>query len=246
MDWKQEYIKRSKGKKNWWYSDFYKNRIRRFKDNPPVTSKHISELEYLIINHDFYKTLLKRYESKISEDAKVKWLEKNLRKKPNFHYHNENIYFVKLPLYLINPRTQNLSFYKPFLNDQLMLTLGGLDHRFKKYRWRAIYLFDFLTPNFYKLTAHVRENIIKLITIKTTKENFKKIKQLVFYNWKEIDNELLNLFFEEQFKRKLITPKSAIGIYRRKQNLSLEVIEKLKEIILTLKNGKYILEKISD
>jgi len=24
MDWKQEYIKRSKGKKNWWYSDFYK------------------------------------------------------------------------------------------------------------------------------------------------------------------------------------------------------------------------------
>jgi hypothetical protein len=241
MNWNQKYIEKHKENTGWHFQHTVNYRIQRFKANPPIKKEHFLELEYLIINYDYTKSLLKRYEGIISEETKTKWLEKNLSLK----YTNYNIYRILLPFYLINPETANPKIDKHFLNDQLMLILGGLDNKFRKYRWRAKTLFEFLSPNFGKLKPNLRIRIIELISSKTDTENIRVIRNLVLRNQRNIPPQIVNNFIEEQFNRNLITPSMAVGIFRKVNSLNDNNIENLKSSILNMDNGEYILKKIN-
>jgi len=245
MDWNQIYIEKHKERKGWSFRYTINFRIRRFKSNPPTKPEHFSELEYLIMNYDYQKALFRRYGYLISDDAKNKWLEKKINDEVYPNVASNNIYGIMLPFYLISPNTNNPKIDKYFLHDQLLLALGTIDHKFKKYRERAKSLFRFLIPNFMELNPNLRKSIVQVLTVRTTMENIHNIKCLIIKNWKFISEELLNQFFEEQFQRKLITPKMAIGIFRRREDLNKENINNLMELILMLDKGEYILNKLN-
>ncbi len=245
MDWNQKYIEEHKKHQGWGFHHIINARIKRYKINPPTKSEHISELEYLIVNYDYKKTLLKRYENIISEESKDKWLENNLRNDNWTSWQTYNIYSVLIPFYLINPDTKNPKIDKRFLNDQLILMLGGINNNFRKYRWRANTLFEFLTPNFKKLNFPLRTRIIKLLTVNTNSKNILEIKKIVFINQETVGKDLMNKFIYEQLNRNLIHPKMAIGILRKTNLINQKNIENLKRIIIELDNGEYILKKIN-
>ncbi len=242
MDWNQIYNDKNSGPRQ---RRFIPNRIKRFRDNPPIKPEHFSELEYLIINYDYRIALLRRYEPLLSEEIKAQWLEKYLINPPDSHNAaSYNIYKILLPFFLINPNSENKKIDKYFLYDQLILVLGALDYKFRKYRQRAYYLFRFLTPNFVKLNATYRANTVKILTENTTKENIHDVKCLMMKNWSIIGNDLKNQFLAVQFQRQLITPKMAIGIFRRRKDLSFLNEKELRRLILTLEKGEYILGKL--
>ena len=245
MNWNQKYIEEHKKHRGWGFQNVINARIIRFRINPPVKPEHLSELEYLIVNYDYKKSLLKRYEGIISEESKDEWLERKLRSDTFTSQKTYNLYLVLIPFYLINPNTKNPKIDKSFLNDQLILILGGISNNFKKFRRRANTLFEFLTPNFKKLHPRLRMQIIKLLTINTNFENIHKIKRLVITNQENIEIELVNEFISEQINRNLLTPKMAIGIIRKVHLINENNIENLKIIITKLDNGNYILNKIN-
>jgi len=246
MDWNQKYIEKQKEKKHTVFRDVVNNRIRRFISNTPIKPEHFSELEYLIINYDYNKSLFNKYGDLISEEVKNEWIERKLKNEVSYpNKEGYDIYIIMLPFYLISPNTNNEKIDRYFLQDQLILSLGSIDNKFKKYRLRAKKLFKFITPNFKKLNPNLRKNIVKILTVRTTTDNILIIKCLILKNWKLIDEELINYFLEIQFQRKLITPKMAIGIFKRRMELNEESIECLKQLILTLEKGEYILEKIN-
>ena len=245
MDWNQSYIERHRELRGWSFNYVVNSRIQRFKANLPVKPHHFSELEYLILNYDYSKSLLKRYEHILSEEFKTQWLEKRLQKNSKYLNTNYRIYGILLPFYLINPKTQNILIDKHFLNDQLLIILGGLDHKFRKYRWRANYLFEFLIPNFSKLRPNLRIRIIELLTIKSNKENIRKINLLLFKNSEIIHGKLMIDYVEQQLRKEIVSPKMAIGYLRRFDQLNTSTIEKLKGEVLRLEDGKLILKKIN-
>ncbi|MFK7774384.1 MAG: hypothetical protein AB8F94_19705 [Saprospiraceae bacterium] len=245
MDWNQKYIEEHNKQRGWGFHNTINFRIKRYRVDRPTKTEHISELEYLIVNYDYKKTLLKRYENIISEETKDKWLDKNLRFDNNFSNQTYNIYLVLIPFYLINPNTKNPKIDKHFLNDQMLLILGGINNHFRKYRSRANSLFEFLIPNFYKLHFSLRMRIIKILILNTNSENIFEIKRLVIINQEIIGLDLVNKFIAEQINRNLLTPKMGIGILRKVNSINQENIENLKRIILKLNNGEYILKKLN-
>ena len=56
--WESIYLKKHNQNRGWGFSNVKHGRTLRFKCNPPLTKEHISELEYLIVNYDYHKTLL--------------------------------------------------------------------------------------------------------------------------------------------------------------------------------------------
>ncbi|TCI84375.1 hypothetical protein [Tenacibaculum sp. M341] len=245
MDWNQNYIEKHTKLQGWSFRYVVNSRILRFKSNPPLKHDHFSELEYLILNHDYSKSLLKKYENILSEKFKTEWLEKKLQHDPKFSNKNYHIFDILLPFYLINPETKNKVIDKHFLNDQLLIILGCLDHKFRKYRWRANYLFEFLIPSFSKLRPSFRIRLIELLTLKSTKESIRNINQLIFRNSEIINKRLIDDFVRVQLSKGLVSPKMAIGYLRRFRKLDNSNFEELKNLVSRIDNGEKILIKIN-
>ena len=245
MDWNQKYIEKSKELRGWGLNFVVNNRIKSFKANPPIKPHHFSELEYLILNYDYAKSLLKKYEPILSEEFKTKWLECHLKSNPKYSNRNYQVYGILLPFYLLNPETQNRWIDKHFLNDQLLLILGGLDHQFRRYRWRANYMIEFFTPNFAKFQPNFRIRVMELLSNKTNLESIRNINSFLFRNSEIIDRRRINEFVELHLKKDNINPKMAIGYLKRFRKINNSNIEKLKTQVLKLENGEIILNKIN-
>jgi hypothetical protein len=245
-NWKHIYEKKHQEAKGWGFRHVVDKRILRYKVNAPKTKEHLSELEYLITNYDYHKTLLRRYEHLISEESKNEWLDNYYEPKGIWNDINQKFHTALIPFYLINPRTENERIDKHFLNDQILMSLGCLDHKFKKYRWRANYMLEFLPLKFLDLKPNLRIRIIEVLSFKSTNESIKQINNLIFKYQNEIHKELIVNFVEEQQRKNLISDKMAIGYLKRfKNEISTEMANKFVDKIRSLENGKYILSKIS-
>jgi len=244
MNWDQIYKDKHSKLKGWSFSYVINSRLHRFKSNAPTKQIHLSELEYLILNYDYSKALFRRYESILSEELKSEWIKKKSRVGERFSNANYNIYGVLIPFYLANPKTENSNIDKHFLNDQILLTLGGLDHKFKKYRWRANYVLELLPQNFSQLKPNLRIRIIDLLAVKANQENIRGINLLIYKNIESINKECKETFVREQIDKDLITSKMAIGYYKRFGTISQFCANKLKAKILSLNNGRMIFSKI--
>ena len=86
----------------------------RFKCNPPSKPEHFEELECLIVHFDLNKSLLRRYESVISEESKIACLA-HYAERFKYIKTQEIIYRHLLPFYLINPKTTIEKIDKSFL-----------------------------------------------------------------------------------------------------------------------------------
>ena len=244
MDWNQIYKDKHSKLKGWSFSYVINARQHRFKSNAPTKEIHLLELEYLILNYDYSKTLFRRYESLLSEEIKSQWIEQKSRIGERFSNANYNIYGVLIPFYLANPKTENSKIDKHFLNDQILLTLGGLDHKFRKYRWRANYVLELLPQKFSQLKPNLRIRIIDLLAVKANQENIRGINLLIFKNIESVNRECIETFVREQIDKDLITSKMAIGYYKQFEALSQYSASKLKVKILSHKNGEMIFSKI--
>ena len=130
------------------------------------------------------------------------------------------------------------------MNDQILLILNGFDHKFKKYQWRAKYVLELLTPRFNKLKPNLRYKILDLLSAKSNERNIQRINSLIFRNLNSISDGSINKFVAEQFERKRINPKMAIGYFRRFKFLDDSNSEKLVNEIMKLEKGLYILSEI--
>lgn len=244
MDWNQIYLEKHKKHKGWRFDELIRTRIRRFKSNRPKKPEHYSELEYLILNYDWDRTLIKKYIGEISKELQNKWLDKRLKENTTATFKNHNLYQVLLPFYLMNPNSNNDKIDKYFLYDQLLLILASLDHPFRRFRLRAFIIFEYLYLNFPKLNRNLKRTILELLNLKTDHENILFIKKLVVKNLPFAGSNFFNKFFKTQLDKKLLTPKMAIGLIKRKSMMNQENLEGLKDLVLTLENGSHILEKI--
>lgn len=122
--------------------------------------------------------------------------------------------------------------------------MGGLDHKFRKYRLRAKHIFEFLTPGFKNFSPSLRFIIIELLATKTDAENITQVNGLLFHNVNLLDTRLTNLFVEAQLDKDLVTPKMAIGYLKRFILMSPNNEQRLRTKVLTLKKGAYILARI--
>lgn len=245
IDWHQKYLEKTERRRHKDFTGLINARRLRYKVNQPIKQEHFSELVYLLLNYDANATLLRKYEEHVSEEVKSQWLATRLRMTSNMRYSLEHlkIYRTLLPFYLINPQTRNPQVDKHFLRDQLLLILGGLDHKYSRFRWRAHYLFEFLVPNFRKLLPGYRSRVVKLLIDKANSQNIRQINWLIGSNSDIIDLELIDFFIQNQLKKKIVTPRMAIGYLKRFHSISLTNKEKLKALVLRLEKGAYILEK---
>ncbi len=244
-DWQNIYEEKHKQLKGWGFSYVINSRILRYKVNPPITNEHISELEFLIIKYDYHKTLLRRYEHVISDKAKNKWLDNFYEPKGRWNNSNHKFHSVLIPFYLINPKTDIERVDKHFLNDQILMSLGSLDHKFKKYRLRANYLLEFLPLKFMDLKPNIRIRIIEVLSSKANRESIKQISQLIYKYQKELHPDIVLNFVGEQISKNIINDKMAIGYLRRFQNnISSEMKAKLESKIRRLNNSELILNTI--
>ena len=246
MNWQQKYLERSEGHRDSNFDFIINARRIRYKVNKPIKQEHFSELEYLLISYDVNAALLRRYEGDISEEVKSQWLERRLNRKSHFKnsFESEKIYKTLLPFYLINPQTKNPLIDKYFLGDQLMLILSGINHIYKRYRWRAHYIFEFLVPNFGKLLPGYRSRVIKLLIVNSNSQNIRLINWLVLSNVDFIELELIESFAQNQLDKNLVTPRMAIGYLKRFHSISQTNREKLRSLVLKLERGEYILGKL--
>ena len=245
MDWHQIYLEKRKEIKGWSFDTLIKTRMKRFKSSRPEKPVHYLELEYLLLNYDWRKTLIKKYIGEISEELQNEWLDKRLAENATATSKNHNLYKVLLPFYLMNPATNNDKIDKYFLNDQLLLILASIDHPFRQFRLKSFRIFEYLNMNFSKLNINLKRTILELLNLKTNPENILFIKKLVVNNLTFAGSNFFNKFLKTQLDKKLLTPKMAIGLIKRKSMMNRENLEGLKDLVLTLENGSHILKEIN-
>ncbi len=246
MTWNELYKKKEKELGYSEFDKFINSRKIRFKSNMPFKKKHIEELQVLISNHDiFNKSLLRRYEPYLTEEFKEKWLRKWLDRYSKSHMPEYQIYGILLPFYLINPETRIKLVDKLFLNDYLLLIIAGLDHKYRRFRWRANMILDFLSIGYSRLEPSMGYKIVELLSWKADSKNIRMINMVLFKNILFISPRILNEFVEKQLMKGIISPKMAIVYLKRFITLDSRLKKLLEDKILELKNGEKILKKMS-
>lgn len=241
-DWKNIYLDQCRTSTRTSYRDIVNKRLLRFRVHLGHTDNHVSEIEFLIANHDYSKALLKRYEPIISEECKNRWLDKFYENQKIIDEPHHRLHTALIPFYLINPKTNNKRIDKQFLDDQILISSSNLDHSIKKHRWRAFYQMDFILIGFKNLNPTVRIQLASNLSHHSTPESIQKLNQFYYKHYNILPQELIIDFVEEQLSKGIVTNKMSIGYLKRFINMiPSNTIDKLRTNISKLADSKKIL-----
>lgn len=205
----------------------YTERKRHYLCNKPQNHLDKEELIYMLIYHDYSKTLIKKYRHLLSNDDKQKWLK--LRKEFKYGNNQNAQFWNELFFYVLFPFNSQPDLHKPSIQNQILLHLESINHKHSKFRKKAIWVIEILTPYLKDLEQNFRFRLLDALIEKTNQENIKWIDKLIYKNIESIHKNNLKAYLCLTIDSNLMSPKAILKYLKYREFLDSELVYKLKK-----------------